>query len=270
MLGLTVAERTAQVMEHIAEHDSHGYSQPNRSGDGTIETVSLSDGSYVSIHGGDYDCSESARVCVNCALTGRSAAPIEYMWTGNEDEELRANGFVRFVFDSDKVQRGDVLWVSGHTGIALGKQLQADAHGDENGGITGPRQGDQTGHEVEIRSLRYTWTYMYRYFGKEPFIKEEPTVVEIIKEVDDGMKCLINIKNRNTVVFFDGININDLTHPDNIAVLRKIYRTCYDKEMPVVDLTEDEFARLCQAIKGSYPKHLKVLVDKFAPRSPEA
>lgn len=270
MIGLSVAERTAQVMEHIAEHDVHGYSQPNRSGDGSIETFSLADGSYVSIHGGDYDCSESARVCVNCALTGRSSSPIEYMWTGNEDEELRAIGFTRFIFDSDKVQRGDVLWVSGHTGIALGDRLQADAHGDEIGGITGPRQGDQTGHEIEIRSLRNSWTYMYRYFGNEPYLKEEPEIVEVIKEVGERMQCLINIKNRNTVVWFDGINVNDLTHPDDIAVLRKIYRTCNDKEMPIVDLSDDEFARLCQSIKGSYPKHLKTLVDKFAARSPEA
>lgn len=54
------------------------------------------------------------------------------------------------------------MLVKGHTGVALGGGKQADAHGDEYGGITGPNRGDQTGHEVEVRGLR-SWTYIYRY-----------------------------------------------------------------------------------------------------------
>ena len=69
-MGLSVAERIAQVAVHIARHDSHGYSQPHRSGDGTTEAITMSDGSQATIHGGDYDCSEMVRVCVNCALGG--------------------------------------------------------------------------------------------------------------------------------------------------------------------------------------------------------
>lgn len=162
-VALSVPEKIAQTAEHIAEHDTHGYSQPNRSGDGTTETIAYSDGSQAVIHGGDYDCSEMARVCVNCALSGNYKKPIEYMWTGNEDYELRNQGFTRMAFSTSKVKRGDVLLVSGHTGVALGNGLQADAHGDEYGGITGPRKGDQTAHEVEVRSLRTSWTYIYRY-----------------------------------------------------------------------------------------------------------
>jgi len=159
---LTIPERIAQVAEHIARHNSHGYSQNNRKGDGTTESVTLSDGSKVVIHGGDYDCSEMARVCVNCALSGNYRSPIDFMYTGNEAEQLKAQGFTRMSYSASKVQRGDVLWVKGHTGIALGNGKQADAHGDEYGGITGPNRGDQTGHEVEVRSLR-SWTYIYRY-----------------------------------------------------------------------------------------------------------
>ena len=163
---LTIPERIAQVAEHIARHNSHGYSQNNRAGDGTTESVTLSDGSKVVIHGGDYDCSEMVRVCVNCALSGNYRSPIEFMWTGNESAQLTAHGFVRIPYGASKVRRGDVLWVSGHTGVALGGGMQADAHGDEYGGITGPNRGDQTGHEVEVRSLR-SWTYIYRYEGGE-------------------------------------------------------------------------------------------------------
>ncbi len=161
---LSVPERIAQIARHIAAHNAHGYSQNNRAGDGTTEQVTLSDGSKVLVHGGDYDCSEMVRVCVNAALSGTYRSPISYMWTGDEDSKLKAQGFTRMGYAASKVRRGDVLWVSGHTGIALGDGLQADAHGDEYGGITGPNKGDQTTHEVEVRSLR-SWSYIYRYNG---------------------------------------------------------------------------------------------------------
>lgn len=157
-MALSVPERIAQIAEHFAEHSAHGYSQPNR-GTGSAETITLSDGSKVSVTNSDVDCSEMVRQCVNGAL-GKKA--IAYMWTGNQDEQLKAQGFTRMGYSPSKVQRGDVLWVKGHTGVALGGGKQADAHGDEYGGITGPNRGDQTGHEVEVRGLR-SWTYIYRY-----------------------------------------------------------------------------------------------------------
>lgn len=160
-MALSIPERIAQVAEHFARHDAHGYSQPNR-GTGGTERVTLSDGSTVTVTSSDVDCSEMVRQCVNAALSGSHASPIVYLWTGNEDEELRAQGFVRMAYSPTAVRRGDVLWVKGHTGVALGNGRQADAHGDEVGGITGPRRGDQTGREVEVRDLR-TWTYIYRH-----------------------------------------------------------------------------------------------------------
>ena len=162
-MGLSIAERIAQVAEHFAKHSSHGYSQPNR-GSGSAEYVKLSDGSQVTVTSSDVDCSEMVRQCVNAAMSGRYREPIAYLWTGNEDEQLRAQGFTRMGYSASKVRRGDVLWVSGHTGIALGGGKQADAHGDEYGGITGSSRGDQTGHEVEVRDLR-SWTYIYRAPG---------------------------------------------------------------------------------------------------------
>ena len=164
-MALSYAERIAQVSTYIANRDTHGYSQPRRSGDGTTEKSKFSDGSYFAIHGGDYDCSEMARVCANCALTGTYTSPIPDMWTGNEDQRLKAQGFIRLPFSVGAVRRGDILWKVKHTGIALGDGRQADAHGDEWGGINGPRQGDQTGREIEVRALRTNWVYIYRKEG---------------------------------------------------------------------------------------------------------
>lgn len=160
-VALSVPEKTAQVAEHFAAHDAHGYSQYNR-GTGAAETIKLSDGSKVTISGADVDCSEMAKQCVNVALSGGYKKPIDYMWTGNEDEMLRANGFVRMAFVKSKVCRGDILLRSGHTAVATSATKQAEAFYDENGGLGG-KSGDQTKAEVAINPLSSNWTYIYRY-----------------------------------------------------------------------------------------------------------
>ncbi len=167
MSRLTYQDMMAEVGEHIALHDAHGYSQTNREGDGTVEHLTFSDGTPYKIHGGDYDCSEDMRMCVAAVGLVPWGYWDSYMWTENEDEVLTSHGFIRLPFDWGSTQRGDILWVKGHTGIALGNGLQADAHGDEYGGITGPNQGDQTGHEIEVRDLQWYWTWTYRYVGPQ-------------------------------------------------------------------------------------------------------
>ena len=155
-------ERIAQVATHFAEHDSHGYSQPNR-GTGEKEYVVVQDGAKVTISSADVDCSELVRQCVNTVL-GYNA--IEFMWTGNEDNLLVFNGFVRMAFNLSDVRRGDILWRAGHTGVALSKKKQAEALMDEYGGIYGYNSGDQTGGEVGINAITAgAWTYIYRYVG---------------------------------------------------------------------------------------------------------
>lgn len=159
-----VPECIAQIGEHIATHNVHGYSQPNRNGDGTSETISLKtvDGTFkVVVHGGDYDCSSMVTQILVALGILKSGT---HMWTGNENDILINAGFRRMGYSASSVKRGDILWVTGHTGIALGNGKQADAHGDEVGGLTGPRKGDQTSREIEIRSLR-SWTYIYRWDG---------------------------------------------------------------------------------------------------------
>ena len=39
--GIPIGEATAQVMDHLIDHDTHGYSQDNRDGNGTYELVTL-------------------------------------------------------------------------------------------------------------------------------------------------------------------------------------------------------------------------------------
>lgn len=154
-------DRIAQVAEHFASHDAHGYSQPNRGAGGT-EVIRLKGGTSVTISKADVDCSEMACQCVNAVL-GYNA--IKYMDTRCEDRLLKAMGLVRMVYSADSVQRGDILWRQGHTAIALGGSKQAEAFYDENHSIYGPRRGDNNGAEVAVNPLRTSgyWTYIYRY-----------------------------------------------------------------------------------------------------------
>lgn len=172
-------EAAAQVMEHICEHDAHGYSQPHRAGDGTIEAVELSDGSTVTIHGADYDCSEAVRMCYRAV----SVLPYgSYMWTGNEDEVLTDAGFVRVPLSS--IVRGDVLWRSGHTAIYLGNGKIGEAHhGDYADGRDG-RQSDQDGTEVRIATYyESAWTRAYHYPEDGGTDKEDVEGFEVSRTV---------------------------------------------------------------------------------------
>ena len=163
---LSYADMIAEVAEHLAEDDSHGYSQPNRAGDGGVEQVLLSDGTVVAVHTGDYDCSEMVRTCVAAAGLLPWDYWESYMWTGNEAEILEDAGFAEV--DLWSLRRGDILWKTGHTAVFLGGGLMADAHGDERGGISGPSQGDQTGAEIEIRPVGCcSWSRAWRYAGPE-------------------------------------------------------------------------------------------------------
>lgn len=92
----------------------------------------------------------------------------------------------------------------------------------------------------------------------------------IITDEEDDMNCIISVQGENTLLWFDGVNINDLTHPDDVKVLDKLHKATHDgKAMPRVTLTPEELARLCQSIRGGFPKHLKKYTDKYPSRSEE-
>lgn len=164
-MALTKAQAAAEVMIHLCYHAAHGYSQPARKGDGTVESVELSDGTKVNVHGGDYDCSEAVRQC--WAAVG-VLPESSYMWTGNEKELLTAHGFQELDFVKANLKVGDVLWKSGHTEIVVSDGLQGGFRGDENGGLgQGAKQGDQTGNEASVKPIADYWDKVFRYTKDE-------------------------------------------------------------------------------------------------------
>lgn len=159
---LTRGEAAAEVAYHIISHSAHGYSQPHRAGDGSIETLTLSDGEKVRIHGGDYDCSEMVRMCYAAVGVLPWDYNASYMWTGNEEEMLTSHGF-EVVSVSSSRKTGDVLFRNGHTEIYLGNNLQGGARIAETGGIDG-KVGDQTGGEVTFSTYKASnWSKVFRY-----------------------------------------------------------------------------------------------------------
>ena len=249
---------------------------------------------------GDMDCSSLVkRILVACGVIDQDT----YVWTGNERSILNVHGFAernRF-----RPVRGDILWRDGHTEVYLGDGLCGGARIDESGTVLGTVPGDQTGREVAAGPYEPTrWESCWRYVGEAdvdgvPMAEAIAQLAEhaighaahgysqphregdggwedvalhwVTEETqgEESMECIIAIRGRNTLVWFDGQGINDLTTPANVDVLDVVARACYGTPLPRVTLTEEQFARLCQSIRGGYPKHLKAIVERYAPRSPE-
>lgn len=167
-VGLSVNEKAAQIMEHLCSHSSHGYSQPNRAGVGTGatagETITLSDGSTVSIATGDRDCSSAAIECY--AAQGINCGGASY--TGNMKSCMVASGNFEALPASTwkNPQRGDILLASGkHTAVALGNGKLGEFLRSENHTIHGTL-GDQDGGESIVRALYDDgWDCVLRYIG---------------------------------------------------------------------------------------------------------
>ncbi|OUO32136.1 hypothetical protein [Olsenella sp. An293] len=253
---LSYPERAAQVMEHLVTCPSHGYSQYSRQGDGGTETVTLADGSTVTIATGDRDCSSSVIDAWEHALPGSTGGAT---YTGNMRRGFTESGCFAWHPWGDGYQpkRGDVyLNETHHTEMYLGGGKLAGFRGSERGTIDGA-EGDQTGRESRISDV-YTyskgWDGILAYVGPEP--EPEPTFTE------DDMNCFIEIPAEGDVrsaltVWLCNDRIHDLSHPDDVKYVNECYKACFGKDMPVVKLSaskdKPEFQRLVQAIEGGIP-----------------
>lgn len=137
--GSGYASKIVSWAEKIAADDSHGYSQPNRKGNP------------------DYDCSSLVYFAVTEGAGIQLSIDYPFATGSNIDDKdseggvLQAAGFQKIEWDGKdvgKLQKGDIVWKDGHTEIYSGDGKFTGAHHDENGGIDGPKAGDQTGDEI--------------------------------------------------------------------------------------------------------------------------
>lgn len=161
-MALPLYERFAQVMEHLCSHDGdggHGYTWGNRWGDGTYETISLSDGSKVQVANGDRDCSSG----IISALRAVGIDTHGATYTGNMRSCLLKTGLFEWVPMSVNrpAKRGDIyLNETHHTAMCTSDSpdMLCQFSINENGQVYGGKQGDQNGRESNFRAYySYPW-----------------------------------------------------------------------------------------------------------------
>ena len=137
---MTIPEKAAEYAVEIAKDDSHGYDQANR-------------------WSPDYDCSSLVITCYKMA-----GVPLTSTYTGNMKQDFLNHGFVDVLPEVNIVTGaglmvGDVLLNEiHHTAIYVGNGQMVEATGNENGGVTGGKPGDQTGREIAINPYHnYGW-----------------------------------------------------------------------------------------------------------------
>lgn len=279
---LSVADTAAELAEHLATHDAHGYSQPNRAGVGTGATagewVTVSDGSTYGIATGDRDCSSLAVECYAAQGVDCGGA-----WsTSDMERKMVASGnFVSLPRDTWRnPKRGDLLLAPGkHVAMALGDGRVAEAVRSENHSTHGAL-GDQDGGEIIIRGLYDDgWTCVLRYVGPE----REQTSDEPADGPEEGdgdvTECVINVPQAddmacNFMVYVCGDRVHDIANPEALKYLNEVYRACHGRDIPCFEMSGSRdfgaFQRFLQAIRGGIPspEHYPA-VDMFAPRSGE-
>ena len=159
-MTLSQREAFARTMEHLCNHDSHGYTQGNRWGNGNKETVDLGDGVSVELMQGDRDCSSA----IISALDAVGVDTHDATYTGNMKNNILQSGLFEWWDMNHVAQRGDIyLNIQNHT--AMCTSAYGSAQGDilaefscsENGTAYG-NEGDQTGWESHICAYYdYPW-----------------------------------------------------------------------------------------------------------------
>ena len=161
----------------IANDNNHGYDQINR-------------------WGKDYDCSSlviSAYQNAGVPVKTKGAT-----YTGNMLNPFKQCGFKDITSKVNRsngsgLQKGDVLLhTNHHVAMYIGNGKLVEANINEKGCIYNGKTGDQTGHEIHVRSYyNHGWDYVLRY--DEPVTKptvtkptKKKSVTEIAKEVIDG------------------------------------------------------------------------------------
>lgn len=168
---LSVSQAAAEIAMHLARHDAHGYSQPNRAGVGTgggiVEYVTTSDGASYGISSGDRDCTSLAIECY--AAQGVGCGGAWYSLDMRQKMLSSGNFDVRPYDPKETLSQGDILLTekNRHTAVYVGDGRLVEALRSENHSTTG-KLGDQDGGEIWVRDMYDDgWEYVISYNGPE-------------------------------------------------------------------------------------------------------
>lgn len=213
------ANVAAALMEHLCNHDWHGYSQPGRWGDGEGTCPIEVEGHVYYLEQGDRDCSSAVIECWRAALIGTTyeGALDGATYTGNMRQVFAASGLFD-VWDTRATvaQRGDVyLNDVNHTAMCVddgsggyGYDALAEFSASETGGIDG-EVGDQTGYESYVHGYYdFPWNCTLHYNGEADATyapssdpvnvpvqpAQQPSADEIARKVADELACRLSAK----------------------------------------------------------------------------
>lgn len=160
-------EVAAQIMEHLCNHSTHGYSQPNRFGYGT-DSITV-DGVTYTFANGDRDCSSAVISAYTAAGVDCGGAT----YTGDMKNCMCSTGNFEWMPMSYIAQRGDIYLNeygrgmsagNGHTAMCTSAYPDMLAEFYSDYGY--PQSGDQNGLESRIAPYYDNpWDGILRYVG---------------------------------------------------------------------------------------------------------
>ena len=202
------ANIAATLMEHLCEHDKHGYTQgAGRWGDPSAKCWVEVGGTRYGVNVGDRDCSSAVIDCWKQAIywTAYRGALDAATYTGNMRSVFVGSGLFTWhpmtgalCDDGYIAQRGDVyLNESTHTAMCVSAvpDMLAEFSLNENGGIIGGTVGDQTGRESSVSAFyvpSFGWDGVLAYNGRADGADgSEPsssTAAEHLREIADEIE----------------------------------------------------------------------------------
>lgn len=165
------ANAAATCMEHLCDHDWHGYAQDARWGDGEGVCAVVVNGRTYELQQGDRDCATAVIECWQQALKGTpcEGALAAATYTGNMRSVFVRSGLFEWMPMSFTAQRGDIYLSEGHhTAMCISAvpDMLGEFSLNEHGGITGGQVGDQTARESYIHPYYdYPWDGILHYVG---------------------------------------------------------------------------------------------------------
>lgn len=252
---LSYSDAAAEIMWHKITHAAHGYSQYRRSTNySSKETITLSDGTKVKIASDDDDCSGSIRD----TYLSLGVSVGDYTYTGNEEHGLISSGNFKLIPVKD-AKNGDILLrESGHTEMCLvrdGKRYQGGFRIAENGTIHG-NKGDQTGWESAYSAFNQNkWDKAFRCIKKRE--GEDSKQVPQYANEEDEMVCIFRPNQENYLMYYDGVELHPLSHPDEAEAIKKVYKSCTGKDIPMFELGDKKSpwaTRFIAAVQRKYGK----------------
>lgn len=111
------AKKAAEMIVAICNNDNVGYSQNNGQSPRTSLLAELQKNNWDVSKIGLCNCDCSSLMAT--ILIGLGYNVSKDMWTGNQEEQLRATGKFDIITNMDEIQNGDIMWRKGHTAMAI-------------------------------------------------------------------------------------------------------------------------------------------------------